>query len=100
MVEVVFADFVEEFDEVVVLLAVDVFEFEGLEVDVLEDFGREEIWAVVDFFKERGFVAGNYRRELVEVTDEGHFHAAEWLARIEVEAEAGVDAVHQVGANH
>ena len=97
----VVANPIEQGDELGVLLAIDLFQFDDLQIRVFERLGAEEVGRVVQRAEDLALARGDDRRQLVEVADEHHLHAAERHAALgPVLAQERVDAVEQVGAQH
>ena len=99
--ETVVAHLVEQVDELHVVLAIDVVEFDIDRLYLAEDACLEEIGSVVVFAQHLPFLLARDGRELVEVADEEHLHASERQAMAVAHmTQDGIDSVQQVGSDH
>ncbi len=84
-----------------VLLAVVGPELYEPEAQALEGPRVEEVLAPVVALEDLLLALGDHGRELVEVAEEDHLHAAEWQSAVPpVEPQEPVDAVEEVGPDH
>ena len=95
------ADALEKPEEVAAVLPVHLVKLDHLQVDVVEAVGTEEVRGGVAQAEKfpLGFAADD-RRELKQVPEQNDLHPAEGLATVAVQAQAVVDRLHHVGADH
>ena len=95
------ADVVEHADEGRVALAVDLLEFDGHQVDLVEHPCRKEERGGVEAVQYLAFVGLQHRFQLVDVSHEQELFAAKGLAQVvRVDAQDAVYGVDDVGPHH
>ena len=95
-----FSDVVEQVDEGVVLLAVDVCQFDGHVADAAQRFRSEEVRRIVILLQQFLLFRCHDRRELLQVADHEQLYASEGPVVFAETAQYGVDGIQHVRPYH
>ena len=91
----------EQSDEGAVFLAIDCLELDHRKRKIAQRMRAEEIGRRVIFTENSAILRSHYRRQLVQIADKDHLHAAERLPRMRaVQAQESFDAIEDIGAHH